>query len=104
MTAVTNKTYTGNLYQYSGDMDPWVGNLVGMLWINIVIRLFSLVCLAFMASSTNRWASDKIARCSTCLFSCFGVCHMPAYAVPQDELNPPFRTTRTKSDLSVRSL
>merc|ERR1711953_707684 len=98
-TAVTNKTYTGNLYQYSGGIDPWGSKLVGMLWINFVIRIFSLVSLAFMASSTNRWVSDKIARCSTFLFSCFGICYLQAYSAPQDELNPPLRAKRTNSGL-----
>jgi len=100
-TAVTNQTYTGNLYQYSGGMDPWVSQMVGMFWINLVIRLFSLVCLAFMASSTNRWVSDKISRCSNCLFSCFGVCYVQAYSAPQEELNPPLRTKRTNSGLQA---
>jgi len=98
-TAVTNQTYTGNLYQYSGGMDPWFGKLISMVWINVLIRLFSLVCLAFMASSTNRWVSEKISRCSHVLFSCFGICYLPAYSAPQEELNPPFRTQRTTSGL-----
>jgi len=101
ITAVTNMSYTGNLYQYPGGMEPWVSDMASMLWINLVIRLFGLACLAFMASSTNRWVSDKIARTSHFLFSCCGVCHVKAYAAPQDELNPPFRTTRTSSLCSV---
>merc|ERR1712151_840215 len=59
ITAVTNKTYTGNLFQYTGGMEPWVSDMLSMLWLNLVIRIFGLVCLAFMASSTNRWVSDK---------------------------------------------
>merc|ERR1712187_929061 len=98
MTAVTNKTYTGHLYQYTGGMEPWVSDMFSMLWINLLIRLFGLVCLAFMASSTNRWISDKIARCSHFFFSCCGICHVKAYSAPQDELNPPFRTTRRNSN------
>jgi hypothetical protein len=97
---INNKTYTGNLYEYSGGMGPWANKLIGMLWINLLIRLFGLVCLACMASSTNRWISDKIARCSYCIFSCCGVCHLKAYSAPQEELNPPFRTRRTNSNLS----
>merc|ERR1711953_853956 len=99
ITAVTNQTYTGNLYQYSGDMDPWFSKLIGMIWINFVIRMFSLVCLACMASSTNRWVSDKISRCSQFLFSVFGICYLQAYSAPQEELNPPLRTKRTNSGL-----
>merc|ERR1712187_609585 len=98
MTAVTNKTYTGHLYQYTGGMEPWVSDMFSMLWINLLIRLFGLICLAFMASSTNRWVSDKIARCSHFFFSCCGICHVQAYAVPQDELNPPFRTMSKNSN------
>merc|ERR1712048_643285 len=97
MTAVTNRTYTGNLYQYPGGMGPWFSDMLSMLWINLVIRLFSLACLAFMASSTNRWVSDKIARVSHFLFSCCGIGHIKEYAAPQEELNPPFRTTRSTS-------
>jgi hypothetical protein len=105
IATISNKTYTGTLYEYSGGMGPWSGKLLGMLWINLLIRLFSLACLAFMASSTNRWVSDKIARCSHCIFSCCGVCHLKEYSVPRDELNPPFRTTprRTNSNLSSQS-
>merc|ERR1711976_1043374 len=44
-TAVTNQTYTGNLYQYSGDMDPWFSKLIGMLWINFVIECLVLCVL-----------------------------------------------------------
>lgn len=101
LAVMTNKTYTGNLYQYPGGMEAWVGNMLSMLWINLLIRVFGLVCLAFMASSTNRWVSDKIARASHFLFSCCGICHLKAYAVPQDELNPPFRTKRSTSLRSI---
>merc|ERR1712151_821033 len=98
VTAVTNQTYTGNLYQYTGGMEPWLRDMFSMVWINIPIRLFGLICLACMASSTNRWVSVKIARVSHFLFSRCGVCHLKTYAAPQDELNPPFRTTRTNSN------
>merc|ERR1711879_717908 len=99
VASTTNETYTGNLYQFAGGMDPWGSNLLGMLWINLMIRLFSLICLAFMASSTNRWVSDKIARCSMCCFARWGICHRRAFTAPVEEINPPFRVSRTRSGL-----
>jgi len=92
----SNETYSVSTYEATGGLGPWGFAFATLLRYNIQLRLYSLVCIAFMAASTNRWVSDKIARCSHRMHSVFGICHRREYMAPEEELAPPMRRQESK--------